>query len=428
MRSTLLGAALLLSAAPAAAQSLRDRFIDLFRFGSGCNGFVCLDVTSDHREHFNPAVASGGANLVDILTNSIGTSIANIPIAAASGGAIWTRSAEGLPVRTETSAGPIFAERGQTLGRGRTLVSVNYTRLAYTTLNGVPLNGLVFSFAHQDVDSNGRVTPIYANDILEVHSQVHLAVAAVTPVITYGLTDRIDLSIAVPLVHTTLSGTSNAQVIPFSTGTPHHFGTEANPILSATSSAGGSATGIGDVTARIKVAAIARPGGALGLLGDVRFGTGKEEDFLGTDGHGFRVVAVGSLRRGNFSPHANAGYVHRGGVYQTDAFAATAGFDHLMGRGVTLAADVVTEWQLGTSKLAFPKPFQVYALQGAVTRLRTVAPANVPDQRQHRAVASLGAKFGLGRGANLVTNALLPLRRAGLTADLGWSAGFEYSF
>ena len=428
MRSTIAAIWLLVAATPAVAQSLRDRFIGLFQFGSGCDGFVCLDVGTTHRAHFNPAVAAGGANLITILANAVGTSIANIPISAASGGAIWTRSAEGLPVRTETSAGPIFSERGQTLGRGRVLFSANFTRLAYRTLHGVPLDGLVFSFAHQDIDNNGRLTPLYASDVLEVRSRINIGVSAITPVLTYGLTDRIDLSVTVPLIRTTLEGISEAQIIPFSNETPHHFGTAENPVLHSSASTAGSASGIGDIMARVKVAVASGPRGAFALLGDLRLGTGNEKNFLGSGGTGFSLTAAGSLRRGPFSPHFNTGYVHRGGEFQRDAFRATAGFDHLMGPGATLAVDLLTEWQLGANKLNFPDPFQVYALSGATTRLRTVSPTNVPDQRENRALASIGGKFGIGRGINMVSNVMVPLRQTGLSANFAWTLGFEYSF
>ena len=88
-----------------------------------------------------------------------------------------------------------------------------------------------------------------------------------------------------------------------------------------------------------------------------------------------------SLQYGNFSPHLNAGYVHRGGTQQNDAILATIGFDHLMGRGATLAGDLITEWQVGASKLALPQPQTIYELAGSVLTPRFVRPTNIPDRR-----------------------------------------------
>jgi hypothetical protein len=438
MRNAVFAAALLLGASSSLqAQSLRDRVGDLFRFGSGCTVSVCLDVGSGHGDHYNPAVVTGGANLIELLTNAIGISIANIPLSAASGGAIWGRSADGLPVRTATSSGPIFAERGQTLGKGRVLFAANVNRLSYRSLRGVPLDGLVFTFPHQDISDDGLGIPDFESDVIEVRTTMDVGVTAITPVITYGITDRIDLSVALPLVNASISGTSEAQIVPYSNPTPHHFGTGTNPLLRATSSADGSASGIGDVAIRVKAGLFASNRGAVALLGDVRLATGDEDNFLGTGATSFSVIAAASLRRGNFSPHLNAGYAHRGGTVNgpqgitdvgTDAVLATVGFDHLMGRNTTLAVEFISQWQIGDNPLTFPEPVTVTALVGNSSAVRVIRPINVPDRRDHIALGSVGAKFGLGPGFNLVTNAMVPLRQGGLQPNLTFTTGFEYSF
>jgi hypothetical protein len=405
---------------------------DLFRFGSGCATPICLDLDpitgQGHGEHYNPAAQASGANLIDFLTNSIGVSVANIPLSAASGGAIWGRSAEGLPVRTATSSGPIFAERGQTLGRGRLLFSTTFNRLDYRAIRGVPLSDLVFTFTHQDTEGNGLGDPSFESDVIEMRADLNVNMTAVTPVITYGLTDRIDLSVALPLLHSSLSGVAEAQIIPFSNPTPHHFGTGANPLLRATSSSSGAASGIGDVAIRVKAALASSSSGAFALLGDVRLATGKEEDFLGSGATSYSVIGIGSLRRGAFSPHINGGYIHRGGAYQNDAILATLGFDHLMGRRATLAVDLITSWQVGTSKIAFPQPVAVNDLIGTANSVRIVRLTNIPDQRDDLAIGSIGAKLGLGTGINLIVNTQVPLRQGGMQPNVGWTVGFEYSF
>src|SRR5262245_25979001 len=102
MRRLVAVVALVLVTSRAEAQTLKDKVTDLFRFGHGCEDPVCLPVTG-HGAHFNPAVRAGSDNLIGFLTNMIGVSVANIPLGAASGGAIWGRSPQGLPVRTQTS-------------------------------------------------------------------------------------------------------------------------------------------------------------------------------------------------------------------------------------------------------------------------------------------------------------------------------------
>ena len=429
---SLVVAALAMVPASVTAQGLRGKVYDLFRFGSACNTPICLDLDpitgGGHGEHYNPAALVSGANLIEFLTNAIGVSVSNIPLSAASGGAIWGRSAQGLPVRTATSSGPIFAERGQTLGRGRLLFAATFNRIDYRSIRGVPISDLVFTFTHQDTEHNGLGDPNFESDVIEMRADLNVNVTSLTPVISYGLTDRIDLSVALPLLRSSLTGVSEAQIIPFSNPTPHHFGTGANPLLRATTSSSGSASGIGDVAIRAKAGLVSTPGGAFAVLGDVRLATGKEEDFLGSGGTSFSVIGIGSLRRGAFSPHLNGGYIHRGGAFQNDAILATVGFDHLMGRNATLAVDVITSWQMGDSKLAFPQPIAVNDLVGTAVSVRVVRPTNIPDRRDDLALASFGAKLGLGTGVNLIVNSLVPLRQNGLQPNVGWTLGFEYSF
>jgi Putative MetA-pathway of phenol degradation len=412
----------------AAAQGLRDKVTDLFRFGGGCTDPVCLSVDGTHGEHFNPAARTGGNNLIGFLTEAIGASIANIPLSAASGGAIWGRSPDGLPIRTATSAGPIFAERGQTLGRGRMLFAVTFNRLDYRSLRGIPLDGIVTTFPHQDTNADGLDTPAFESDVIEVRTALNINVSAVTPVLTYGLTDHIDLSVAVPLIRTALSGESEAQIIPFSNPTPHYFGTSANPLLRSTAGASGSASGIGDIAVRLKASLVANQQGAFALLGDVRLPTGKEEDFLGVGATSYSVMGIGSIRAGNFSPHLNGGYLHRGGQYQNDAILATLGFDHLMGPGATLAFDLITAWQIGDNKIEFPPPVEVTASVGPAASVRVVHQTNIPNRKDNVMMGSLGGKVSVGPGFSLIGNALVPLNQGGLQPGVAWTLGFEYSF
>ena len=51
-----------------------------------------------------------------------------------------------MPVRTSTSAGPIFGERAQTMGRGHLLAGITRTGAAFTALRGVDLKNLGFTY------------------------------------------------------------------------------------------------------------------------------------------------------------------------------------------------------------------------------------------------------------------------------------------
>jgi hypothetical protein len=398
-------------------------------FGT-CGLPLCLDVDAAvHGSHFLPAIGQGQTNLINFVGNAVGVTVSNIPVSAATSGAIWGRSEAGLPVRTSTSAGPIFAERAQTLGRGHVLFGAGVSNFDFTTIRGVPLSGLVFDFTHADNDNDNDLgTPLFENDLLEVRTDLNVNLFAVTGVITYGLLDAVDLGVAVPLVHTSLSGTSVAQIIPVDPTTPHRFGTDANPSLTSETSVSGSATGIGDVAARLKVRVAQGPRSGAGFIGEVRFPTGKEEDLLGSGEYAARGLGIVSARYGNFTPHANVGYLYRGGELQNDAFLATVGFDHLLAGWATFAADVISEWQVGTSKSRQPPPTTLNTPVGGAISAHVVPISNIPERRDDVVLGSFGFKLTSSNGVTVVTNALLPVRRGYLQPDVAWTVGVEYTF
>jgi hypothetical protein len=419
---------LLTAAAPLPAQTLRDDLTGLFVFGS-CGQPLCLDVDPTvHGSHFIPALQTGGANVLSFVTNAVGVTVSNIPISAASSGAVWGKSETGLPVRTATSAGPVYAERAQTLGRGHLLLGVNVTNFDFTSIRGVPLNGLIFDFTHADDGDNDLGNTDFENDILEVRTDLSVNLFAATGVITYGLLDRVDLGVAVPLVHTSISGTSEAEIIPAEQNTPHRFGTAANPSLTASASTSGSATGIGDIAARVKAHVVQGERVGMALLGEVRFPTGKEEDLLGSGEYSGRGLAIISARYGTFTPHLNAGYLYRGGDFQNNAILATVGFDQLIGGWATFAADAISEWQVGTPKLTQSAPVVLNTPLGGGTSARIIPPSNIPESRDHVVLGSVGFKFTAPSGITVVTNAVIPIRRGYLQPDVAWTAGLEYNF
>jgi hypothetical protein len=421
--------ALTMLAAPAGGQGLRQKLeLGLFSFGT-CGEPLCLPalVTQGnlHGRHYIPSAESGNAAIIAFLGSAVGSNVSNIPISATTSGVTY-RFEGGAPVRTNVSAGPIFAERAQTLGRGRLLVGANASSIRFNSLRGVPLSALDFNFAHQDVPPSGVGSPGFENEYITVRTSLDVNVTAAIAFATYGLTDRIDIGVAVPFVSTSIDGSSFGQVVPFGTTPSHYFGgTAANPILSAVANVNGSASGIGDVALRAKVnlspGAATRTGFA--LLGDVRLATGEEDDFLGSGTTSARILGIVSGRYGDFSPHANAGVAIRSTDEQTNAMLATVGFDHLLVPWATFAFDVISEWQMGDSKLSLPEPVTI-----TVPFQRTITPSNIPDRRDDLLNASIGGKFSTSRGITFIANALVPLNRGGLRASTQWTAGIEYGF
>jgi len=132
---------------------------------------------------------------------------------------------------------------------------------------------------------------------------------------------------------------------------------------------------------------------------------------------------VVSARFGSFSPHTDVGYLRRVGNFRNDAVLATLGFDHLMAPAVTLAADLISQFQVGTSKLIVPGPVHY-----DVPFSRDVQTSDIPDIRDDLINGSLGMKMTISGGPTVIANALVPLNRGGLRPNILWTMGLEYSF
>ncbi len=415
---------LLAFAAPLEAQhhTLRDRLGALFTFGS-CGEPLCLDLDNLHGNHYVPGIAQGNSTVISFVTEALAKSSSNLPISGTSSGATYS-IVNGLPVRTSTSAGPIFAERSQTLGRGRFFIGANVTHIGYTTLNGVPLDNLQLNFSHQDVGNPGLGDPAFENDIVRLRMGLKLDLLMAALTATYGLTDFIDVGVAVPFTRVSMSGTSVAQIDPFGPNPLHFFGgTSADPVLRAVASVNATAAGIGDVVGRVKVNLGQGPRYGAALLAEVRLPTGDEENLLGAGSASGRAVGVFAAQYGNFSLHGNGGYLMRTGELQNDAVLATLGFDNLMAPWATLAVSMISEWSVGEQKVTLPPPIQLQ-----FPFARTIESTSIPNRREDRFDAAVGVKFSLRGGTVLMMNGTAPLRRASLQPDFIFTTGLEFSF
>ena len=184
---------------------------------------------------------------------------------------------------------------------------------------------------------------LFASDTITTQNRVDLKIHEVTALALFGLTNRLDISVAVPILHIGLSMTSTATINsyerapydsnpvadPFSCnnnpapgviGCMNQFSTTTvhgqtllpitNPLLGhnqAVFTSAGSALGVGDVIFRGKFQAIKRERTGLAIGLDLHAPTGAETDFLGSGAWGVRPFAAFSYS-GRVAPHASLGY------------------------------------------------------------------------------------------------------------------------
>ena len=405
---------------------LRDLLPGLFSFGD-CGEPLCLagsaNAANGHGSHFIGSAVGTNATILNFLGEAVGTGLSNIPISSANSGVTFTFEG-GRPVRTMTSAGPIFGERAQTLGKRRLLMGANVTGINFTTLRGRPLRDLGFTFTHENIGGTDFGDPLFENETITVDVAMDLNLIVSTAFLTYGLLDNLDVSVALPYVNTSMNASSTGQINPFGADGPHYFAGDAtNPVMRAVASVEGSASGIGDVAARLKWNMSRTPKFGLSAMVDARFPTGDEENLLGAGHSSVRGILIASSQIGAFTPHLNAGYVGRAGEFGADGVLATIGFDQMVASWATLAADLITETAVGDNAPPLPQPVTF-----DVPFRRTVTPTDIPEFRDNYVNLSIGMKFTTANGVQLLTNAIFPLQRAGLQGDAVWTVGLEKTF
>jgi len=234
----------------------------------------------------------------------------------------------------------------------------------------------------------------------------------------------VDLSVSVPFVRTAVQCQSVAQIVPVSGTNMHYFsGTQTNPVLTAVAATDGAASGLGDVTGRLKINVAQSNRIGVAILGEARFPTGDENNLLGSGAFSGRGLGIISAQLGDFNPHFNIGYTVRDAKQQNNSLEANLGFDNLLAPWSTMVFDVLGSWQMGKSKLDVPAPV-VYTYPS----VRTLDVTNIPSQRDDYMSIAIGFKFATKRGIQIVTNALFPIRDSGLQPSVAFTGGLEYNF
>ncbi|HXV60551.1 MAG TPA: hypothetical protein VEK15_07655, partial [Vicinamibacteria bacterium] len=275
-------------------------------YGSGglvVDSLAVLPSGATHSAHFNSAFQEEFTQFGVALTSQL----AAVPLPSpASGFTYEFDSSLGVFQRTSQSFGPILSERAETIGGGRFSFGFTFQNFTFDTIEGLDVNNVPAVFTHDDAFLRGG-----REDLVTTSNSIDARVNQFTSFISYGLTDRLDLSLAIPIVSTDLTVVSAATVRRIGTTNPevHFFRTSEDDVgAQRTFTAFGSASGIGDLTLRLKGRMAG--GAALGL--DVRVPTGDEENLLGVGAPGVRPFLVLSRSARAFSPHLNVGYLWNG--------------------------------------------------------------------------------------------------------------------
>ncbi len=410
---------------------LNETFIDIF------DSFLSRDALQtspgEHAGHFKPASDRANEVLTPALSRLVTNNIASFPLSATAVGVSFDLST-GQPVSIVESLGPIFAEVGRTLGKGKVNAGINYTYLGLEKFRGLNTRDMRFSFTHSDVNNSGELgDDPNESDVMDVFLDLDVNASIFAFFATLGVTKNLDIGVAIPMINVNMSGEPSAIVHSFTfahQGTANHnFDTlSSNPVLMKTAEPYDTETsGIGDLTVRLKYSFLRGRGLNLATLLDVRLPTGDEENFLGTGHTNARLIGILSGKIGDFTPHLNLGYDYRGDEMESDEVEFALGFDQKLVPGLTFAADFLGEINLEKENFfdAFAdKAAIVDRAPGGGQSTRTINLSNIPDRSDENIYnAAIGLRFAPSENLILLGNILLPLNDAGLRSNIAATFG-----
>lgn len=429
----------LLTFTPAGADSLRDLLPNLF----GPGGINTLPVRTlgccgptGHVDHFAASSLEANQRLADSLNVGLQGAIANVPLPSPAGGFTYQLDpALGVFTRSTESFGPIFADRAETIGRGKLSLGFTYTRFTFDSLDGKDLHDgeLKLTFLHEPTadlnrrDPQGRnvgpagirQTPFaFEQDTVTTTLFIDLDTDVFLLSATYGLLNDLDIGLALPIIRNELkvravARSNNESGVRNPDGTPAHLFPDGAGGFTDTQTARASeeSTGIGDLLLRAKYNFYRRAPVAMSGLLELRLPTGDEDELHGVGSVRVRPVFVASGTIFGVAPHVNLGFDLGDSDVVDNEFLYKVGFDWPIIRPVTLAFDVLGRYAIDNNRIK----------AGADPRRLTKADDHIVD-------AAFGVKVNPWGTILLTFNVLVPLNDTGLRDDLAVTFGVEGTF
>ena len=322
----------------------------------------------------------------------------------------------GLPVRRSQSVGPMFADRPQSSGARTLSVAIAGQLTWWQSLGGVDLGrGLTSIRTYPaSVTDSGHPEAEYSR------TQVSFATARGSLGVNYGLTRRVDVAVLLSYGSAAVDSVLDFTLTDMTTG--EVVNVDGRHLC-------GLSRAIGDTTLRAKMEFLSRPSLDLALGGEVRLPTGVADDLMGVGATQVKVMLIGAMPVGRFSPHFNLGYTHVAGstpgfnvngvdvppLKNSGEFNYTIGADVAVSDGFTLAGDVIGRTLLNS--FVFVPTIEPLASQ------LSIKPGNV-----HLVVGALGGKLLVRSGWLLNMSVAFPLTSGGLKPGITPLLGLERAF
>ncbi len=334
----------------------------------------------------------------DTMSRFLQIELGALPISSSTGGFLYRLNPTlGTMERASGTFGPFFLQRAMTSGKGQTSIGFTYRHSSFDTLDGRHLrDGTLVTTANRLSDEP---------DPFDVEMlSLRLAADTFTIFGSYGVTDRLDIGVAVPIADISLSG----QRLNVYRG---------SVFQQATASA--FATGIADIAVRAKYGLLQARSGGVAVDVDLRLPTGDEDQLLGAGRMAAQVAGIASMEGPRLGAHFKAGF-GRGGVSDEISYGAAVVI------AVAPRFNVVGEI-LGRRLGELARIADVTAPHPSIPNVATtrLLPESVGTSTS---VALAGFKWNLTRTWLLNANVLVPLTNTGLTGGPTPSLTLDYTF
>jgi hypothetical protein len=334
----------------------------------------------------------------DTIFRFLQVELATLPISSSTGGFIYRLNPSlGTMERVSDSFGPFFLERALTSGRGQTSIGFTYRQSRFDTLDGRHLrDGTLVTTANRLANES---EPFDVERLT-----LELDAGTFTLFGSYGVTNRLDIGAAVPIVDLKMSG--------------ERLNVYRGAVFQqAVGSA--SVTGLADIALRAKYSIVQAREAGLAANVELRLPTGKEEQFLGAGSAAFHASAIASVEGRRIGAHFKAGFA-TGGVSDEVNFgaaivvAASSRFNvvgEIFGRKLSELTRI--------AEVTAPHPLLPNV---ATTRL-------LPETVGANTVLALaGFKWNFAETWLLNANVLFPMTNTGLTGRPTPSIAIDYTF
>ena len=386
---------------------LDDAFTTSGLFGNG--------TYADTRRNFNGP--RDQADVSNSLLSLILTQSQTFPNPSTASGFTFTIGGV-VPVRESELFGPLFGERVLTNGRKQLSVTFNAHRLRFSSIDGSSIRngqrGLLWGDTNYD-SLGGSYVGICRMDI---NTTVWFGAA------NYGVLDQLDVSVAVPVVRTTVEG-SNEFLDYVLTGTTV---VESSFVPQGRYFVKGASTGLGDIAIGAKYAFVRRSEAGAAVTVRTSLPTGSLDDMTGTGEFQTSVGFIGSAEKAGWSPHLNVAYLFAGGdVLDELNYNVGIGYS-LIPRRLTVGGEMVGRRLYEVTE--FTSTVQLGVLQSPITgEFFPVRDFKAEERDVNLFFFAVGGKVRMTGRLLASVFAVVPTGSSGLQVQRpAFNAGLNYAF